>query len=289
MTFDESMKAVLKALEDARFGDAIPLLDRADSIAADDAQRALVEMQRAAIPLLQNNRESDLNAFRENLVRRHSPLHVWIALYYLTIAAVDRSDRESADRYLPQFLEVTKQFDEPDRLVRSFDLMAAVESMRGNHVAAIEYSTVAFTESERVEGPSAPSTRAFLAHNLVYNCLAAGEYREALAHTPRMIAMAEELRHELLLRQARVTAAFVYLTNNMLDDAEMLAMRAAEVAIGTRLERYVHYVRGEIARRRGDRDEAAAHFRKLEPLYPGIPGVAEMLLSMNVAEFLVPE
>jgi tetratricopeptide (TPR) repeat protein len=289
MTFDEAMTAVLKALEEARFAEGIVLLDRAETLAGDDAEHALVQMQRAAIPLLQNNFNSDLNVFRENLVRRHSRRHVWIVLYYLTIAAIDRNDRESADRYLPQFLEITREMDEPDRTVRSFDVLAAVESLRGNHVAAIEYNKAALAESERLEGPGAESTRAFIAHNLVYNCLAANEYREALVHTPGMIEMAEKLRHEILLRQGRVTAAFAYLVNNMLDEAETLAIRAAEVAIGTRLERYVHYVRGEVARRRGNRAEAAAHFRKLEPLYPDIPGVAEMLLSMNVAEFLVPE
>lgn len=289
MTFAETMKAVLQALEEARFADAIVLLDRAEALAGGEAEHALVQMQRAAIPLLQNNFNSDLNVFRENIVRRHSPLHVWIALYYIMIASVDRNDRETAERYLPQFLEVTRQLDEPERTVRSFDVLAAVESLRGNHIAAIEYNKAALAECERLEGPGVASTRAFIAHNLVYNCLSASEYREALAYTPDMIAMAEELQHELLLRQGRITAAFAYLTNNMLDEAETLAIRAAEVAIGTRLERYVHYVRGEVARRRGNRKEAAAHFRKLEPLYPEIPGVAEMLLSMNVAEFLVPE
>jgi len=289
MSFAETMQEVLKALEEARFADGIVLLDRAESLASDEAEHALVQMQRAAIPLLQNNFNSDLNVFRENVVRRHSALHVWIALYYLMIASVDRNDRESADRYLPQFLDATRQLDEPERTVRSFDVLAAVESMRGNHVAAIEYNKMALAECDRLTGPGVDSTRAFIAHNLVYNCLAANEYREALAHTPSMIAMAEGLQHELLLRQGRVTAAFAYLTNNMLDEAESLAVRAAAVAIGSRLERYVHYIRGEIARRRGNRKEAARHFSKLQPLYPEIPGVAEMLLSMNVTDFLVPE
>lgn len=289
MTFDESMQAAMKALEDARFADAIALLDRADSVASDDAEHALVQMQRAAIPLLQANFNSDLNVFRENVVRRHSPLHVWIALYYLTIAAVDRSDRDSADRYMPQLLEATRELNDPDRTVRAYDVLAGVESMRGNHVAAIEYNKAALAEAEQHDGPGALSTRAFITHNLIYNCLAANEYREALTYVPRLLEMADSLGHEPLLRQGRITVAFAYLTNDMLDEAEALAIRANEVAKGTRLERYVHYIRGEVARRRGNRKEAEEHFRKLEALYPDIPGIAEMLLSMNVAPFLLPE
>ncbi len=289
MTFDEAMKSVLHALEEAHFAEAIVLLDDAASLASDDAERAHVQLQRAAIPLLQNNFHSDLNVFRENLVRRHTPLHVWIALYYLTIAAVDRNDRESADRYLPQLLDATRELNEPDRTLRAYDVLAAVESMRGNHVAAVEYNKAALLESETCDGPGAVSTRAFITHNLVYNCLAASEYREALVYAPRFLAMAEQLGNELLLRQGRITVAFAYLTNELLDEAETLAIRAYELAKGTRLERYVHYLRGEVARRRGNRDEAAEHFHRLEALYPDIPGVAEMLLSMNVAPFLLPE
>jgi tetratricopeptide (TPR) repeat protein len=289
MTFDEAMSEAHRALEGARFADAIALLDRADAIASNEAEHALVQMQRAAIPLLQTNFNSDLNVFRENLVRRHSPLHIWTALYYLMIAAIDRNDRESAERYLPQFLEATREQDDLRRTLHSYDILAAVESLRGNHVAAIEYNSAALTESARYEGAEGLSTRAFIAHNLVYNCLAASEYREALTHAVPALALFEEVGHELLLRQGRITVAFAYLTNDLLDEADALAVRAAELATGTRLERYVHYIRGEVARRRGDKQAAAAHFKNLEAFYPDLPGVAEMLLSMNVAPFLLPE
>ncbi|HEY0157348.1 MAG TPA: hypothetical protein VGF28_08700 [Thermoanaerobaculia bacterium] len=289
MTFDEAYRAALVAGSTARYDDAEALLRQAEELAADDGERARVDMQRAALPLLQGDRHADLNVFRENLVRRHSPIHVWSALYYLVMAAADRGDHASIARYLAPLLEVTRELDQPAYTLRAYDVAAAAELLRGNRVAALEYDTLALAEAERYDGDDAPAVLAATLHNLVYNRLAASEYRDALAYAPRALALTESLGSEPLLRQCLITGAFAYLCNDRLDEADHLASRAAPVAEGTRMERYVHYLRGEIARRRGDLALAARHFQRLEPLYPEIPDVAAILLSMNVAPFLLPE
>jgi tetratricopeptide (TPR) repeat protein len=289
MTFDDTYRAALAAGTSARYEEAEELLRRAEELAANDAERARVDMQRAALPLLQGNRDAELNVFRENLVRRHSPLHVWSALYYLVMAAVDRNDRAGTDRYLEPLLDLTRELDQPEYTLRAYDVAAAAELLRGNHIAAMEYDSIALAEAERYEGDDARAMVATTLHNVVYNRLAASEYRAALAHAPRALTLAEALGQETLLRQCLITVAFAYLCNDRLEDAERLATRAGAIAMGTRLERYVHYLHGEIARRRGDLALAAAHFHRLEPLYPEIPDVAAILLSMNVAPFLLPE
>jgi hypothetical protein len=86
-----------------------------------------------------------------------------------------------------------------------------------------------------------------------------------------------------------VTAAFAHLCGGDLARALELADRAEGVVAGTRLERYVHYVRGEVARRQGNVVEAKRHFDRLAPVYPEIPGVAEILMSLDTAPFLLPE
>jgi tetratricopeptide (TPR) repeat protein len=289
MTFDETYNAALAAGTAARYDEAEALLRRAGELAASDAERARVDMQRAALPLLQGDRDADLNVFRENLVRRHSTLHVWSALYYLIMAAVDRNDHAGLDRYLEPLLDATRELDQPEYTLRAFDVAAAAELLRGNHIAAMEYDAIALSEAERCEGDNAPALVATTLHNLVYNRLAASEYRAALEHAPRALTLSEALGSEPLLRQCLVTVAFAYLCNGRLDEAERLAVRAGPIAMNTRMERYVHYLHGEIARRRGDLALAAAHFHRLEPLYPEIPDVAAILLSMNVAPFLLPE
>jgi tetratricopeptide (TPR) repeat protein len=287
--FQSVYRAALAAGAAGRFDEAEALLREARELAANESDRALADMQLAAIPVLLSDLTAELNVFRENLVRRHSPLHVWTALYYLLVAAVDRNDRAAAERYIEPLLEVTRELDEPERRLNAYGAVAAAEVLRGNAIAAMEYDSAALAEAESYDGSDAQAVLAITLHNFVYNCLAASEYRTALEHAPRALALAEELANPVLLRQCVVTVAFAYLCNERLDEAERLAVRAMPIAEGTRMERYVHYLRGEIARRRGDLALAAAHFHRLEPLYPEIPDVAAILLSMNVAPFLLPE
>ena len=138
-------------------------------------------------------------------------------------------------------------------------------------------------------GSNDPSLRAAIAHNLAYNCLAASEYDDAVTYVEEALRHFDAVTDAAWGAQFLVTAAFAYLCRDRLDDA-MRAIDAAEPrASGGEREKYVHYIRGEIARRRGDRDEAKRQFEKLEPFYPGIPTLTEMLLSMNLAPFLLPE
>ncbi len=289
MNFDEHMRAASAALDRASYDEAREHLLHADAVAATDADRAIVRMRLAGIGILQGQRDVDLNVFRENVVRRYSDRHVVIATYYLLISAIDGNDLATAERYLPTYLDATRALNDPSLTLASYDVIASMESLRGNHVAALEYNNVAIAESENYAGEDALAVRAYVTHNAVYNCLAANAYGEALAHSGAALELAEQLGNPTLLRQCLVTVSFAHLCSERLDDAEHLADRAADLATGTRLERYVHYLRGEVARRRGDTAIAEAHFKRLQAFYPDIPGVSEMLLSMNVAPFLIPE
>lgn len=206
MIFDALVRDGLAALRRGDYPAAESCFRQACDAAVDDAQSSLALMHAASIGVVRQAPDADLNVFRENLVRRRTPQHVYVAAYYLTMAAIDRNDRQAADRYLPALLMVANEGSSAGARLRAYDLAAAVESMRGNHVAAIEYSRVALDALRDYEG-----------------------------------------------------------------------------------EKYVHYVRGEAARRRGAREVAAAHFRHLKAFYPGIPTLTEMLLSMNFAPFLMPE
>jgi tetratricopeptide (TPR) repeat protein len=136
---------------------------------------------------------------------------------------------------------------------------------------------------------SDPTLGASVAHNLAYNCLAASEYDDAVTYAEEALRRLDPVTDAAWGAQFLVTAAFAYLCRDRFDDATMAIDAAEPRAAGTDREKYVHYVRGEIARRRGDREEAARHFKKLEVFYPGIPTLTEMLLSMNIAPFLLPE
>jgi tetratricopeptide (TPR) repeat protein len=289
MSFETLIADATAALKRAAFDEARALLDRANACASSESDRALAAIHRASIPVLEVRRDVEWNVFRENIVRRHSPKHVQLAAYYLVISAVDRNDRETATRYLPILLDAARELNDPMILLMSYDVAAGVESINGNHIAAIEYGRVAWSEAQAYRGDDADLTRAGIAHHLAYNSLAANEYAEALEYIEIALPHAERTANPHVLRQCLVTASFVYLLRDQLGEAAAFADRAAPLANGTRLEHYVHYVRGEVARRRGNRAEAAAHFRKLEKLYPDIPRVAEMLLSMNFAPFLMPE
>jgi tetratricopeptide (TPR) repeat protein len=289
MTFEEVMAGAVEALRIAAWDAARDALARADERAEAEAEHALVDIHRASILVLQGRTDAEWQVFQENILRRHSPRHVSLAAYYLVVSATDRGDRKTAERYLPILLDSAREYGDHGRILMSYDVAAAVESMRGNHIAAVEYGRVALDEARAYQGEDKALTMASVAHNLAYNCLAASEYRDAVQAVDIALEHVEETGNAEVLRQVLITAAFAYLLREKLDDALAFADRAEPLARGTRFERYIHYVRGEVARRRGDRAEAATHFRKLEAAYPEIPGVAEMLLSMNVAPFLMPE
>lgn len=289
MTFQEHLDATRDALGRADWSAAARALDAAEALARDEAQHALVQMHRASIPVLRGEAGADLRVFRENFLRRHSPRHVAIAGYYILVDVLHRGDLGTAERYLPAYLEAVRELDEPHHWAAARDLESTVDSLRGRHVAAIERHRATLMELQSYDGADAPLLRATALHNLVYDCLAANRFAEALQSVEASIAAAERLGRADYLAQVLVTASFAHLCGGSLDDAERLATRAEPVAAGQRLERYVHYVRGEVARRRGDVEGAAACFQRLAAFYPEIPGVAEMLLSMNVAPFLLPE
>lgn len=288
MTFSELLRDGRTALRAYRWSEAEECYLRAGEAAADDAERALASMHLAGIALMQNRPDADLNVFRENLVRRHSPQHMLVAAYYLLMASIDRHDRAAAERYVPVLLDAAAASTDGSARMRAWDLVAGVESMRGNHVAAIEYGRAALAELEIYDGEDGADLRVAFTHNLAYNCLAANLLAEAVQYADASIPLAEELAVPRDLQQALITGAMAHLCRNDLDRAVALADRAADVA-EARMEKYVHYVRGEVARRRGDLEEATRHFRRLEQFYPNMPTIAEVLLSMNVAPFLLPE
>jgi tetratricopeptide (TPR) repeat protein len=289
MTFEEAVAAAVDALRIASWDAARDALARADELATSDAEHALVAIHRASIVVLQGRPEAEWQVFQENILRRHSARHVSLSAYYLVVSATDRGDRKTAERYLPILLDSSREYGDHGRILMSYDVAAAVESMRGNHIAAVEYGRVALDEARAYQGDDKALTLASVAHNLAYNCLAANEYRDAIDAIDIALEHADSTGNREVLRQVLITAAFAYLCREKLDEAFAFADRAEPLARGTRFERYVHYVRGEVARRRRDLVAAGEHFRKLEASYPEIPNVAEMLLSMNVAPFLMPE
>jgi len=289
MNFQESLDAARAMLGRAEWDEARRVLDHAESVAADDSQQALVAMHRASIAVLRGDADPDLLVFRENIVRRHSARHVVIAGYYILVHVLEKRDRDAAERYLVPFLDAVREMGDPyfDNVAQ--DIVATLESLRGDHDAAIERQRAALAELEEYDGPDALLLETTYAHNLAYSCLAANRYDEALQYANASLAAGERLGRSDFLGQILLTAAFASLCSERLADTERLADRASDLVAGTRFERYIHYLRGEVARRRGDLDRAAEHFGRLETLYPDIPGVVEILLSMNVAPFLLPE
>ena len=226
---------------------------------------------------------------RANVVRRFTARHVALAAHYIVLDAVERRDVVTAERYLAPLFDALRAFDDRWLMLASCDLRATVHSMRGDHRAALESGRVALDELDRYDGPNAAIMRATLTHNLAYNCLAANELADALRYATEALQVATDLGRGDVLGQVLLTIAFANLLLSQLDQAASRAAEAAPHVEGTRMERYVHYVHGEVARRRGKVAEATAHFKRLEELYPDIPGVTDMLLSMNVAPFLLPE
>jgi tetratricopeptide (TPR) repeat protein len=289
MDFQDLLAEVRVALGRPEWEEAGRLLDRAESLAGDEAQRALVAIHRASIAVLRGDADPDVRVFRENMIRRHTPRHVAVAGYYLLVHLLDRRDTTAAELYLPPFLDAVRELDDASLNIAAGELVATYESLRGDHDTAIERQRSALADFDAYDAPDAPLMKAMALHNLSYSCLSAHRYDEALEYATQALVLGEQLGRSDFVGQTLLNAAFATVCVNRVDDAERYVERAASVLAGTRFERYVHYLRGEIARRRGDFDLAADHFEHLKTLYPGIPDLPEMLIGMNLAPFLLPE
>jgi tetratricopeptide (TPR) repeat protein len=285
--FEALREEGFRALRHARFDDAEASMRRALQLAATDEERELGAIYVAAVAVLRGDRNASLNAFRHGLLRRVSPRTVYAAAYYLTMFHSMHNGVEAAAKWTPVLIEAAHALDRPRDVAMAYDVAAAVESQRGNHVAALELGRAALVAADRYEGSEeALLMNATVRHNLAYNALAANEFAAAFPHALDAIRYAEQIEHPTLLRQCMVTAAIALLMRERLDEAEAMIGR---VERGSHFDRYIPYVLGECARRRGDRVAAAAHFRELEAFYPGFPSFAEVLLSYNTASFLMPD
>jgi tetratricopeptide (TPR) repeat protein len=289
MSVPELLAAVRIVLGRAEWDEAAALLDRAEPLASGEAEHAFVAMHRASIPVLRGDLDPDVRVFRENMLRRHSPRHVAVAGYYLLTHLLDTRDLAGVELYLPPFLDAVREIRETSFDLVAADVVAAYDSLRGDHDDAIQRQHDALENIDAYDGPDGPLCKAMALHNLSYNYLAANRFEEALRYALEALAIAEQLGRADFLGQILLNAAFAAVCQNRVDEAEHYAERAARYVMETRFERYVHYLRGEIARRRGDFDRAADHFEHLKPLYPGIPDLPEMLIGMNLAPFLLPE
>lgn len=276
-----------RALRQSRFDEADGCFRRAVDAAGNNEERELGRIYVVAVPVLRGDRNASLNTFRENLMRRLSPRHVYMSAYYLTMYESMHGGAEAAAKWTPTLLDAANALDEPPLFVGAYDLAASVESQRGNHTAALELDRAALVVLDRCPpDESATLMNAMIRHNIAYNALAANEFAAALPHAVDAIPFAAATNNPPLLRQCIVTASIALLVRNRLDEAEATI---AELERGSHFDRYVPYVLGECARRRGDRDAAAAHFRELEKFYPELPSLTQILLSYDIASFLMPD
>ena len=289
MTFPEILAEVRLVLGRAAWDEAARLLDQADALAEDEAGHALVAMHRASIAVLRGDLDADVRVFRENMLRRHTARHVAVAGYYLLTHLLDRRDLAAVELYLPPFLDAVREVREVSFDLLAADVVAAYDSLRGDHDEAIQRQQAALQDFDAYDGPDPMLMKALALHNLSYNYLAANRFEEALEYALQALVLGEQLGRADFIGQTLLNASFATVCQNHVDESERYVERAAQHVMGTRFERYVHYLRGEIARRRGDFDLAADHFKHLESLYPGIPDLPEMLIGMNLAPFLLPE
>jgi tetratricopeptide (TPR) repeat protein len=290
VTHEELLEAGRARLHEAQFDAAHDLFSRAEAAAVDDAGREMAAIMRASVPVLQEQRDADLSVFRQNILRRRSPLHVLRACYYLFIGLIDRHADEDAARYLKIMREAAAEVADPIWIARAYDAAASVESRLGKHAEAIELSDVAVAAAlELPESAEVTLVRVMALHNRAYNLLAAGRHDEAYEAAMLALPIAEATSYPTATRECLMTLAFASLGRGDLGDAERYARDAEPYARGQRAERYVHYVLGAVAHRRGDVEEAELHFEKLRQFYPDVPNLTEMLLSTDLAPFLLPE
>lgn len=285
--FETLREEGFSALRRGRFDDAEEVFRRALAAAVTDADRELGRIYVAAVPVFRGDRDASLNVFRESLMRRRSARHAYAASYYLLIYDSLHGSAEDGARWTAALLDAANALDEPRTFVTAYDLAATVESQRGNHVAALEYNRASLAMLERCSANEETALmNAVTRHNIAYNALAGNDFAAALPYAVDAVTHAEALDNPPLLRQCIVTAAIALMMRDRLGEAETMIARLER---GSHFDRYVPYVLGECARRRGDRRSAAAHFRELEAFYPDIPSLAEILLSYNIAPFLMPD
>jgi len=290
--FEEARKRGLKNLGRESFEEATAWFETAAAFASTPAETALAEIHLGSVAVLQGTPSARVAALPALLLRRDSPLHVYLAAYYLTIHCAEGRRLEAAERYLKLLLSAADEIANPYYSASAYDIRSELAFGRGAFDAAYDDAVRA---RETIAG-CAPSeevamARAVIAHNCGYALLGQGRYEEALAPLQQGTEAMEACGAASSAVQAHMSLAFVHFalgdarkSERHLDIVEERIVEATEW-----LTKYIYYLRGEIAQRCGRHAEARAQYRRLCRFYPDFANLVELLSSVSLFPLLLPE
>lgn len=291
-TFPELREAGLKHMREGRYADAEESFRAAHAAATTEADAALAEIHCASVAILQGETSAPVAMLREILIRRHTTLHVFLASYYLTIHLSARRDREAAERYLAILLDAAAELNDPYYLATSWDVASEVALSQGSFDVAYDRALRAQAEIARC-APSEAATmaRGVIEHNVGYALLGLGRYGEAIIPLREGIAGLQRSGCGAHSATGYINLALALFIDGETEESEAYLIAAEQGLTGDTqwLAPYVHYLRGEIAQRRGNHAEARMHYERLREYYPDFQNVADILAVVSLLPVLLPE
>jgi tetratricopeptide (TPR) repeat protein len=229
---------------------------------------------------------------REILIRRHSTLHAFLASYYLTIYLSARRDREAAERYMTILLDAAAELNDPYYLAISWDIASDAAFSQGSFALAYDRALRAQQEIARCPPTEAAvMARSVIEHNVGYSLLALGRHAEAIIPLQEGIAGLERSGCGAHSATGYVNLALALFTIGETEQSEAHLLSAEKGLTGNTqwLAPYVHYLRGEIAQRRGNHTDARTHYERLREYYPDFQNIADILAVVSLLPVLLPE
>jgi len=194
------------ALDDAR-----RLFDAAENLASTPGETALAQIHLASVSVLQGVQSDRIDALPRLLMRHDSPLHMYLASYYLAIHLAEKRKLSAAARYVRLALHAADEMANPYYLAAAYDVGAEIAICRGDFGAASDYAACAANAiADCPVSRESAMAHKVIAHNHGYALLGRGHYEKAIAPLREGAASLEACGARVYAGHAYMNLSFAY-------------------------------------------------------------------------------
>jgi tetratricopeptide (TPR) repeat protein len=290
--FEQSRTCGIQRMRVGAFAEAAAHFEDAETLASTAADRALAQIHMASVCVLQGTPSRRIDELPVLLMRHDSPRHVYLASYYLALHFAEERRTDAAARYLTLLFDAAEAMDDSYYRAGAYDVGCNVARSAGDLAMEYEYALRA-NETIAACAPTddAVMARAAIGHNLGYALLAGGHYENAVDPLRRGADALDACGAGAIAVQAYINLAFAHFAVGDHEESEQHLQVVEERIVPTTewLRKYVYFLRGEIAQRRGRYGEARSEYRRLCEHYPAFANLVELLSGVSLFPLLLPE
>lgn len=264
-----------------RFDDAISLYDQALAVVESDETRELITIAKAEALIAAERDGAEIAALPAIVMRRRSPKHVFLAAYALMRRHNEADDRRRALFYGEIARDAATELQEPFSRAKVLNTIGIIQSAESKFTEAIDSFDMALAALAQVCGRDSEVafSRCGMLANLAGAKVLAGQVDDGVRLLENVIGrLTDDYSHG----EALLDLCFGYIEQEKYGEAEIVGMRALELASVRRQIRNGNHLLGEIMVRTNRYEEADRYFTVVAEFYPEYANVKELLFTVDL-------